>query len=338
MKVRIPSDVSAGKPDTAADVLPLSERKRVHIANPAAAGGRHLAAAEKAVAETGGTLLKSERPGHFALLIGEALAADPYAHLVIYGGDGTVFEAVNGIMNSGKNGTAVLSVIPAGSGNDFSTLVNGSGVLEKYVPTRIDLVRTSSGGEIRYYANMMNIGFDCAVVKQTNVLRKFPLFRGSFAYIAGAAKELIRKKTTDAVITLEGCTDPAKEEGTETGTKVFRQKILLTAAGNGAYCGGGFNALPLASVTDGYLDVLVVNDVSRLKFIRLVGDYRAGTYIEETGELKDRFRGVLEFVRCRRMTVEGPDCFCLDGEVFGTGTDRKVEAEIVPGAILYAAV
>ena len=54
------------------------------------------------------------------------------------------------------------------------------------------------------------------------------------------------------------------------------------------------------------LDVLVVNDVSLLKFIRLVGDYRAGTYLDENRALRPPFRKILSFVRCSRMSVKGP--------------------------------
>ena len=316
--------------------LPLSERKQIHIANPAAGGGRHLAAAEEAVKRTGGELLKSDHPGHLAELIGEALSRDPFACIVVYGGDGTVYEAVNGIMASGQNETACLSVVPAGSGNDFSTHVNDSGNLPKYEPVRIDLVRAEAGGEVRYFANMMNIGFDCSVVRQTVAIRRKTPIRGSLAYIAGVAKELAVKKTTDVRILMEHCVSP--ENGESLPDRTFRQKILLTAAGNGSHCGGGFNALPLADVTDGYLDALVVNDVSRRTFVKLVGYYRAGTYMDEEGNLKDKFRGVLEFIRCSRMTVEGPDWFCLDGEVFPTGEDKTVAAEVVPGALWYAAL
>ena len=330
MNVRVPEH-----PEKTA-FLPLSERRQIHIANPAAGGGRHLAAAENAVRQTGGELLKSERPGHLTALVADSLVRDPFAHIVVYGGDGTVYEAVNGIMASGKNGTASFSVIPAGSGNDFSTHVNDPDRLKKYELTQVDAVKTEAGGEVRYFANMMNIGFDCAVVRQTYRIREKTFLKGSFAYIAGVAMELAVKKTTDAEILLSGCVSP--ETGEDLPDRAFRQKILLTAAGNASHCGGGFNALPLADVSDGRMDVLVVNDVSRLTFALLVGDYRAGTYIDQKGRLKDKFRGILEFVRCSRMEIAGPAYYCLDGEVFDTGEARRVTAEVVPGALWYAAV
>lgn len=327
MKARVPRTES---------MPPLSERKQIHIANPAAGGGKHFKAAETAAASCGGELLKSERPGHLTELVAEALEHDPYAHIVAYGGDGTVYEAVNGIMRSGKNGTASFSIVPSGSGNDFSTHVNDSGELPKYELTAVDAVKTEADGQVRYFANMMNIGFDCAVVRQTYAIRRKTPIRGSMAYIAGVAKELAVKRTTDARILLGDCVSP--DTGESLPDREFRQKILLTAAGNGSHCGGGFNALPLADVTDGRLDVLVVNDVSRLKFVMLVGDYRAGTYVDEKGNLKEKFKKVLSFVRCGRMTVTGPEWFCLDGEVFPTGEDRTVKAEVVPGALWYAAL
>ena len=57
--------------------LPLSERRQIHIANPAAGGGKHLSAAEEAVRRTGGELLKSERPGHLGELVADALDSIP---------------------------------------------------------------------------------------------------------------------------------------------------------------------------------------------------------------------------------------------------------------------
>ena len=315
------------------ELPPVSERHQVHIVNPTAGSGKHIEAVRQAIGNIGGEVRESTKPGDVTRIVRELFEAEPTAHAVVYGGDGTVCEAVNGIMQSGAARTASFSVIPSGSGNDFSAHANDSGKHEKLVLTPIDLIRTESGGVVRYFANMMNIGFDCSVVAQTIRLKEKTFLRGSAAYIAGVAKELFIKKTTGIDAAFTGCVDPA--DGGELPDVHLRQKMLLTAVGNGSCCGGGFHALPLASLDDGYMDALVVNDVSRFRFVALVGSYRAGTYVNERGELEKPFRKILRFVRCRKMRITGPERFCLDGEIFPTGEDRTVEAEILPRAVNY---
>ncbi len=319
----------------------IGERQQVHIVNPTSGRGggneRVLAAVEKTVAENGGEIIKSEHPGHIEELVRAACQKNPFVHIIAYGGDGTVYETVNGLMQSGANRTASFSVVPVGSGNDFSAFANDSGVFAKSELNKIDIIRVTCGENVRYYANMMNIGFDCAVVNETYKLKKHPMFQGSAAYIAGVAKTLLFKKKLRAKVTLEGI--ESFENGEKlTSTEVFERDLLLTAAANSRYCGGGFCAAPLASLTDGLMDVLVINNMSRIRFVSLVGAYQAGTYIAEDGSMKERYSKILTYRRCRKVTVEGPELYCLDGEVLATDAARTVEAEVVPGALWYAAL
>ncbi len=339
--------MKAAVPGTAKDpkvkvALPnIRERHQVHIINPkagrGAGGGNIYSAVEKSVAETGGEIIKSEHPGHIGEIAAEVCAKDPFVHIIAYGGDGTVGETVNGIMNAGAGRTASFSIVPVGSGNDFSAYANDSGVFAKAELNKIDVIRVKCGENVRYFANMMNIGFDCNVVNETYALKQKPFLHGSAAYIAGVAKTLIQKKTFRGKVTLEGV-EPFEKDEKLTSTEVFEQKILLTAAANSQYCGGGFRAAPLASLTDGLMDVLVVNNVSRLQFLSLVGAYHAGSYIDENGGMSPRFSEILTYRRCRKITVEGPELYCLDGEVHPTDASRTVEAEVVPGAVWYAAL
>lgn len=319
----------------------IGERQQVHIINPTSGRGTGkdsvLAAVEKSVAENGGEIIKSEHPGHIEELVRTTCEKNPFVHIIAYGGDGTVFETVNGLMQSGANRTASFSIIPTGSGNDFSAFANDSGAFTKSELNKIDIIRVKCGKNVRYYANMMNIGFDCAVVNETYSLKKKPFLHGSAAYIAGVAKTLLLKKKLRAKITLEGI--ESFENGEKlTSTEIFERDLLLTAAANSQYCGGGFRAAPLASLTDGLLDVLVVDDMSRLRFISLVGAYQAGTYIDENGNMKEQFNKILTYRRCRKMTVEGPELYCLDGEIFSTDATRTIEAEVIPDALWFVAL
>lgn len=310
--------------------------RTVHILNPEAGDKKLYKAARADIERHGGEILIGKRAGGTREMVESLFRSDAHARAVVYGGDGTVFETVNGIIDSGAASTASFSVVPGGSGNDFSTYVNDKSIFESGVPHKIDLIKTVSDGETRYFANLMNIGFDCSVVWETYTLKKNPLFRGSAAYIAGVVKVLAKKNVMHAKITLTGCVD--LESGSPLPDYTAEQDVLLVACANGRFCGGGFKAAPLASVTDSYMDVLIINDVSRMQFISLVGDYRRGSYINTNGEMLDKFKSVISYRRCRKMKMEGLDRFCLDGEIFGTGEDKCVEAEVVPGAVWYSSL
>lgn len=314
----------------------VSERRQVHILNPMSGNQRYYESARKAVEKAGGEIMVSEHQGQITELVADLFTRDKFAHAVVYGGDGTVYEAVNGIMQSGNNATASFSVVPAGSGNDFSSYINDSGEFKKAELVPLDLIRTDVGGKVRYSANVTNMGFDSDVVRATYSLKKIPVFRGSAGYMAGVFTTLLKKKTIPAKITMEGCTDnfgnPLEED-----RAFFDQRILLTACANAQFYGGGFRAAPIASVTDGLMDVLVVNDISRLRFISLVKDYHEGTFIGEDHELLKKFKKVLVYRKCRKITIEGPEFFCMDGEVLPT-EGNPIVAETMQNAVWYAAL
>lgn len=318
-------------------VLPnVSERRHVHIINPNAGSKKYYSAAVSAIEKSGEERLESTSGEHLRALVADLFRKDPFAHAIVYGGDGSVYEAVNGIMESGAAATASFSVFPAGSGNDFSTFANDKAGFKKAELNKIDLISVSHGGKRDYFANMMNIGFDCAVVKETYTLKKKPFLKGSAAYIAGVLKVLAVKKTIPAKIKLSGVVSLDKKAPQE--DIVMEKNILLTACANGRYCGGGFNAASLAMLNDGLMDVLVVNDVSRAKFISIVGNYKKGDYISEDGSMRSSFKNVIDYCKCRRMEIVGPEMICLDGEVMETGREEAVVAEVHPGAVWFAAI
>ncbi|MBP3393060.1 MAG: hypothetical protein J6M38_00950 [Lentisphaeria bacterium] len=318
----------------------IADRRQVHILNPASGGtkgGKAYEAAKRAIENTGGEIRISEKPGGIEDLTAELFAKDPFSHAIVYGGDGSVYEAVNGIMKSGNSRTGSFSVIPLGSGNDFSRYVNDSGVFQKAELNKIDIIKSTADGVERYCANVMNMGFDCSVVWDTYTLKKYPLLKGSMAYFAGVAVEFLKKRTFDGKVTLFGCEalDPDDNKKV-TSDEVMDQKILLCACANSRFYGGGFCAAPIASINDGMMDVLVVDDVTRMEFISLVGAYHEGTFIDDHGVMMEKFKKLLKYKRCRAIEITGPERFCLDGEIFRA--EGKIRGEIVPGALWFAAL
>lgn len=307
--------------------IKVSERRQVHIINPASGSGRFFEEACRAAEASGGEVRKSERPGMIEEIARDVFFADPYAYAIVYGGDGTVTEAVNGIMKSGHADTAIFSVVPTGSGNDFSAFANHKAGFPSGEATKIDVVKTFSEklGE-RYYVNVMNVGFDCAVVVETYKLKANPLFHGKMAYIGGVVKTLGNKKPIAAKITL------TRPDGRE---EVIEKEVLLAACANSQFYGGGFCAAPLADLTDGEMDVVIVDDISIPKFVSMVGAYRAGSYISKVGVLEKKYGKILSYTRCVKMKFEGPQWVCFDGEVMELGEDRTLTAEVLRGALSY---
>ena len=142
----------------------------VHLFNPAAGARRRFAAVRAQAEKTGEKIYVTEDSGPADRLCASLCRDDPHIHIIVYGGDGTVHEAVNGIMASGHGDTASFTVVPSGSGNDFSACVNGCA---GFAPGfhKLDLVRvTDPDGNCRHFANSLNMGFDCDVVRELSLI------------------------------------------------------------------------------------------------------------------------------------------------------------------------
>ena len=152
-----------------------------------------------------------------------------------------------------------------------------------------------------YCVNMVNIGFDCAVVKEAAKLKKLKFVTPGISYILGVVVVLFKKFGTKMKIIFD--------DG-----EVLDREFTLTAIGNGKFCGGGFCAAPRALLRDGLFDVCAIDKVSRLTFIKLVSSYKKGTYLENKKAMRIiRHRQVPHF----RMEFESPLPICIDGEIKG---------------------
>ncbi len=233
------------------------------------------------------------------------VAEDPTEEYRFYacGGDGTLCEVVNGVMRLENREKISVGLIPSGTGNDFvrnfthrdqffdvEAQIEGS-------PCKVDVLLCND----MYAINMINVGFDCEVVCKTSELKKHPLIPSKLAYIAGLVLTLIRKPGVRAKMVREG-----QEE--------CEKQYLLNTYANGCFCGGGFYSNPRGSLTDGQIDALYVNNVSRTRFVSLVGDYKKGTH------LSPKFEKVLknEKISSIQLLFNGITNVSVDGEVIQT--------------------
>ncbi len=286
-------------------------KKIMHIFNPLA--GKGAAKKMKEQIDSSNYVYMSKSADDASEFIINTCKETPDTRFTVYGGDGTVFRAVNALMKSGCNDTAQLKIVPMGSGNDFVRSFEGV----KGEAT-VDVMEFNG----RYGINVINMGFDCEVVRRAAGIKKIPLVSGKMAYIFGVVGELLRKKAMDATVTV------TYADGT---AEVIEDKMLLIAVANAKWYGGGFKVAPTALTDDGLLDLYIIKNVSTKTFISLVGDYKKGQHVDlEKDEIKEGFKEFVFHRKCVGVKVEGIKSVCADGEIF---PDTEVDIKVVPQAI-----
>ncbi len=219
---------------------------------------------------------------------------------ICVGGDGTINEIVNSAPCAPN---VEFGVIPHGSGNDFvrnftnpELFLNIDAQIDGE-PVSLDLIKCND----MYCANMINIGFDCSVVKEAQKLKKFKFISPGMSYIFGVVVALFKKYGTKMKLIFD--------DG-----EVIDSELLLTAIANGKYCGGGFKSAPQALLDDGLMDIAIIKKVSRLSFISLVGLYKKGTFLENEKAMRYiTYKRVSHF----KMEFDNPIPICNDGEIKG---------------------
>lgn len=233
------------------------------------------------------------------------------ARFIACGGDGTFSEVVNGAYQIPG---AEVGVIPVGSGNDF---VRNFPKETPFFDLALQMNSVSVPCDVIHYttqvdgttlegvgANMFNIGFDCNVADKVTNIKNKTVFGGSLAYLASIFWNLVQKKTTSLLVEMDGV---LKHDG----------KLLLSSVANGSYCGGGIQSNPMASLTDGKINVNLIQNISRMRFISLLPSYMKGTHMSLKGIEK-----IISCEYCKALTVtprEGNLRLCIDGEIITAG-------------------
>ncbi len=248
--------------------------------------------------------------------------SNDFVRIYACGGDGTVSEVANGMYLSGNKNCA-LAIVPVGSGNDFvrsfdipAEHFRDIGALVKGDVVEIDMLRVHDNtGKERVSLNIISAGYDAAVAKGQSKYKNLPFVSGSMAYNISLVKCLFSSLKNYFTV----LADDKRFGGMGDGPYLF------VIAANGRYYGGGFKASPHSDLSDGLLDLIRIDTVSRGRFIRLVGKFRAGEYIENYGD-------IVNYTKCKKMQIvsERNVDLNLDGEIHSM---RNPVVEIIPKAI-----
>ena len=258
-------------------------------------------------------------PTHASELARQA-ALDGYELVVAVGGDGTIHEVINGVMQVPAQQRPRIGIVPMGSGNDFAHSI---GMKDNHVealrqifagtPKPIDLAVVEDNlGRREFVDNTIGIGFDATVTIRSHSL---PLLRGFLMYLVAVLQTIILNH------------DAAHME-IETDEERWVEDVLMLVVCNGPREGGGFMVAPDAINTDGLLHYAAINKVSRPMMFRLVPEVMNGTH--------GRFKQVrMGHLRTMRLNSDRPHFIHIDGEVFADfGSDvRELKIDVLPQAI-----
>jgi diacylglycerol kinase (ATP) len=246
-----------------------------------------------------------------------AVATKPDAFIVV-GGDGMVNLGTNLVAKT----KVPLGIVPSGTGNDMARHLgiphenaeHAIGVLLEAlaVPARpidaglVHYIDDETGRPAsRWFLCVLSAGFDAIVNERANTMRH-P--KGPSRYTIALALELARLKPISYRLTLDG------DELVTSGA--------LISVGNATSLGGGMRVTPDAVVDDGLLDVLVVQALSRVSFLRVFPSVFKGEHVKDPR---------VRITRAKRIRIESDGIVAYaDGERIGA---LPIDIEVVPRAV-----
>ena len=204
--------------------------------------------------------------------------------IIAGGGDGTINEVANGILESGKD--IELGILPSGTGGDFRrTLGMPTNAREAAILLKNGETKTIDVGKVtffnhqneqisRFFLNVSSFGLSAAIierVKTTASLKWLPndLLRGKSSFALSTLQEVLGLNFITVRVKIDG-----KEE-----------KSLNTinfSVCNSRFFGGGMKIAPEASINDGLLDVVNIGDIKTAKIILNAYKLYSGTHLDLT--------------------------------------------------------
>lgn len=299
------------------------------ILNPTAGSGgaaRKKAAIVRALTVGGAApeVVHTEGPGDAGRLIRQA-RRDGVECAVLVGGDGTLNDAVQGYLE--EDGRVAqgpdLGLIPSGTGGDFRRTFGLTDAVEEAAarvlnasPRPIDLGLlsvTSHDGQLvrRAFINITSFGIGGLTDRIVNATPKW--MGGKAAFLLGTLRAMLVYKNAPVRVRVDG--------------KVcFEAPVFNVALANGRYFGGGMLIAPDADPADGLLDVVALQDLSKLQSVALSQHIYKGTHLGQPDVSVVRGK----VVEAEALTAGTEVLVDMDGETPGR---LPLRAELAPSAL-----
>jgi diacylglycerol kinase (ATP) len=255
---------------------------------------------------------QTECAGHGTEII-KNLNFEKYDGVVASGGDGTIFEALNGYFANSSKKKIPFGVIPIGRGNAFARDLDL--VPERWEESidailsgktkKIDVGVFTTEGEKYYFINILGFGFVTDIAGTALKLRMF----GDLSYVLGVFYQTAALKAYDLKMEIDG--------------KIIERENVFVEISNTRYTGKDFLMAPSAKLDDGFLDITLLNKLSRVKVMQCLPKIFKGTHIL----MKE-----VETFQAKIIKIETgrPKLLTPDGQLMGS---TPLEVECLPGAI-----
>lgn len=274
------------------------------VVNPAAGGGRTArlwpslrerlrhAGLEFEAAETSGRGSATE--------LARGAVSGRWPLVVAVGGDGTVNEVVNGLIDPGGRPAGTLGVIMTGRGRDACRNLGIAADHETAVyrvvhgdDVKLDIGAARQGPAVRFFVSSAGAGFDAVVAARAESIRG----SGTVPYVLGVLGALRGHRPVPGAITLDG-------------QPIWRGALTAAVVANGPHYGGGMRIAPTARPDDGQLDLVIVGELRRAELLAWLPTVYWGTHLRNARVTTGRGRDV-------EIETEPPIPVHLDGEPVG---------------------
>ena len=281
-------------------------RRFALLVNPAAAGGRALEALPKvhATLDRLGAKHRTVTTRSIDHAYEEAGRAVTEGETVVaLGGDGLLRPLAGAL----KGTDSALAIIPGGRGNDFARVLGIPTDPEEAARIAVEggeRLLDIANVEGTPYLGIASFGFDSECNRIANETK---LIKGNAVYLYSALRVLATWKPATFTVTVDG------ERHAITGYSV--------AVGNSKAFGGGMFVLPHAVLDDGKLDVMLVKDSPKRKYVSGLAKAFKGTHINSP---------YVQFLRGEEIEVSADRPFVIyaDGDPIGaTPAIMRVERQ-----------
>ena len=254
-------------------------------------------------------VLYTEYKGH-ATELAEKITSDGEDNVIIAaGGDGTLHEILNGFKDFSKNN---LGLVPFGTGNDFAegagvplNVKEATEIIAFRAPQYIDFIELSSG--LRSL-NAVGMGIDVDVLQRAYASK----FKGRTKYLRAFVKSLFKFQSCNFTVEYED--------------EVERHFGMIAALGNGKQIGGGIKLFPDAKIDDGYMDLFIVDFISRPKMFKAFLKLMRGKVnsVKEAKAVR---------VKSAKFIADSEDYFIqAEGELY---KNMPIDAHVVSGKLKF---